>query len=105
MTEKNRVILLLVVLLPLLLLLVLLLLVVVCCCELVGASGGEKQGHPSPRLTPCRRRCELVCASGGEKQGQKIVSCPMHQPWAPASQPIELEKHHDGMCYYHDALC
>ena len=41
----------------------------------------------------------LLLAAWGEKQGQKILSCPMHQPWAPASQPIELEKHHD------DALC
>ena len=41
----------------------------------------------------------LLLGAWGEKQGQKILSCPMHQPWAPASQPIELEKHHD------DALC
>ena len=43
----------------------------------------------------------LLLAGGvgarGEKQGQKIVSCPMHQPWALASQPIELEKHHDAL--------
>ena len=41
----------------------------------------------------------LLLAAWGEKQGQKILSCPMHQLWALASQPIELEKHHD------DALC